>query len=136
MKAFTNANPRDVTHALTLVGDARQNGRTAALAGGGSDLLGMMKDRLVAPDLVVNLKSVRGLDQVTRQGRGVDIGGLITLDALARHPIIRKDYPVTTRFSPKRQEASRRRKSVMSRRLPETSASGRGAGISATASSA
>jgi len=80
---------------LTLVRDARQNGRTAAIAGGGSDLLGMMKDRLVAPDVLVNLKAVRGLDEVTRQGRGgVAIGGLITLDALARHPVIRSDYPV------------------------------------------
>ena len=94
MKAFTNANPRDLTHALTLVRDARQNGRTAALAGGGSDLLGMMKERLVAPDVLVNLKSVRGLDEVTPQGRGLSIGGLITLDALGRHPVVRRDYPV------------------------------------------
>ena len=94
MKAFTNANPRDLTHALTLVRDARQNGRTAALAGGGSDLLGMMKERLVAPDVLVNLKSVRGLDEVTPQGRGLSIGGLITLDALGRHPAVRRDYPV------------------------------------------
>ena len=94
MKAFTHANPRDLAHALTLVRDARQNGRTAALAGGGSDLLGMMKERLVAPDLLVNLKSVRGLDEVTPQGRGLSIGGLITLDALGRHPIVRRDYAV------------------------------------------
>ena len=94
MKAFTNANPRDLTHALTLVRDARQNGRTAALAGGGSDLLGMMKERLVAPDVLVNLKSVRGLDEVTPQGKGLSIGGLITLDALGRHPVVRRDYPV------------------------------------------
>jgi xanthine dehydrogenase YagS FAD-binding subunit len=95
MKAFTHANPRDVTHALTLVRDARRNGRTAALAGGGSDLLGMMKERLVAPDLLVNLKAVRGLDEVTSQkGGGVLVGGLITLDALSRHPVIRRDYPV------------------------------------------
>ena len=94
MKAFTHANPRDLAHALTLVRDARQSGRTAALAGGGSDLLGMMKERLVAPDLLVNLKSVRGLDEVTPQGRGLSIGGLITLDALASHPLIRSQYAV------------------------------------------
>jgi xanthine dehydrogenase YagS FAD-binding subunit len=94
MKAFTNANPRDLTHALTLVRDARRAGRTTAIAGGGSDLLGMMKERLVAPDVLVSLKAVRGLDEVTPQGRGVAIGGLITLDALGRHPAIRKDYPV------------------------------------------
>ena len=94
MKAFTNANPRDLTHALTLVRDARQSGRTAALAGGGSDLVGMMKERLVAPDVLVNLKSVRGLDELTPQGRGISIGALMTLDALSRHPIVRRDYAV------------------------------------------
>jgi xanthine dehydrogenase YagS FAD-binding subunit len=95
MKAFTNANPRDLTHALTLVRDARQSGRTAVIAGGGSDLLGMMKERLVAPDVLVNLKTVRGLDEVTPRARGgVVIGGLITLDALSRHPVVRRDYAV------------------------------------------
>src|SRR4030095_13615617 len=95
MRAFTNANPRDLTHALTLVRDARQSGRTAAIAGGGSDLLGMMKERLIAPDVLVNLKAVGGLDDVSPQGRGgVVIGGLITLDALGRHPVIRRDYAV------------------------------------------
>ena len=46
MKSFTNTNPRDLAHALTLVRQTRQGGRTAAFAGGGSDLLGMMKERL------------------------------------------------------------------------------------------
>jgi xanthine dehydrogenase YagS FAD-binding subunit len=94
MKSFTNANPRDLAHALTLVRQTRESGRTPALAGGGSDLLGMMKDRLVTPDVVVNLKAIKGLDQVQPDGAGLVIGGLITLDALSSHPLIRRQYPV------------------------------------------
>ena len=94
MKSFTNANPRDLAHALTLVRQAREGGRAAAFAGGGSDLLGMMKDRLVTPDVVVNLKAIAGLDQVQPAGAGVAIGGLITLDALSRDAVIRRQYPV------------------------------------------
>jgi xanthine dehydrogenase YagS FAD-binding subunit len=94
MKSFTNANPRDMAHAVTLMRQARQRGQTSALAGGGSDLLGMMKERLVAPDVLVHLKAITGLDQVTRDGGGVAIGGLITLDTLAGHPLIRRQYPV------------------------------------------
>ena len=94
MKSFTNANPRDLAHALTLVRQTRESGRTSALAGGGSDLLGMMKDRLVTPDLVVNLKAINGLDQVQPDGARVMVGGLITLDALSSHPLIRRQYPV------------------------------------------
>ncbi len=94
MKSFTNADPRDMAHAVTLMRQARQRGQTSALAGGGSDLLGMMKERLVAPDVVVHLTAIKGLDQVTPDGGGVAIGGLITLDTLAGHPLIRRQYPV------------------------------------------
>ncbi len=94
MKSFTNANPRDLTHAITLIRQAHQDRKSVAVAAGGSDLLGMMKDRLVTPDVLVNLKAVKGLDQVKPDGAGVAIGGLITLDALGSHPLIRRQYPV------------------------------------------
>jgi len=94
MKSFTNANARDIRHAVTLVREARAAGRTAAIAGGGSDVLGMMKDRLITPDVLVSLRSVKGLDQVKAESGGVTIGGLITLDALSRHPLIRREYRV------------------------------------------
>jgi xanthine dehydrogenase YagS FAD-binding subunit len=95
MKAFTNANPRDVAHAVTIVKQARADNRSVAIAGGGSDLLGMMKERLVTPDVLVSLKSIKGLDQVRpAPGGGLTIGGLTTLDALARVPAVRERYAV------------------------------------------
>ncbi len=94
MKSFTNANPRDLAHAVTLIRQGRENNRSVAIAGGGSDLVGMMKERLVTPDVLVNLKSIKGLDQVTLEMGGVTIGGLITLDALASHRLVRRQYPV------------------------------------------
>ena len=95
MKAFTNANPRDVAHAVTLITQAQQEQRTVAIAGGGSDLLGMMKDRLVTPDVLVSLKSITGLDRLkAAPGGGVTIGGLMTLDAVASHPLVRERYAV------------------------------------------
>src|SRR5260370_3769590 len=92
MKAFTNANPRDVREALALLGENRKQGRSAAIVGGGSDLLGMVKEHLIAPDVLLNLKSIQGLDQVKVQGGRVQIGGLITLDALSRDALIRRQY--------------------------------------------
>ena len=94
MKAFTNANPRDLPQALTIVREARQTGKTAVVAGGGSDLLGLMKERLVAPDVLVNLKTIKGLDQVKPRTGLFVVGGLITLDALANHAIVRREYRV------------------------------------------
>lgn len=92
MKAFANVNPKDLTHAVSLLRQARSSGTAAAIAGGGSDLLGMIKEALVAPDLLVNLKNVSGLDRVESQSDGVRIGGLATLEAISRHSIIRSRY--------------------------------------------
>ena len=94
MKAFTNANARDLAHAVTLIRQGRDSRHTVAIAGGGSDLLGMMKERLVAPDVVVHLSTVKNLDQVKQTKDGVTIGGQITLDALASHPLVRSQYAV------------------------------------------
>jgi xanthine dehydrogenase YagS FAD-binding subunit len=76
------------------VQQAHAGGKTAVLAGGGSDLLGQMKERIVTPDVLVHLKSIKGLDYVKEDKSGVTIGGLITLDALSRHPLIRGKYAV------------------------------------------
>jgi xanthine dehydrogenase YagS FAD-binding subunit len=94
MRAFTNANPRDLKHALALVQEAHKDGRSASFTGGGSDLLGLMKERIVKPDVLVNLKAIKGLDQVSSHADGVTVGGLITLDALSRHATIRRQYAV------------------------------------------
>ena len=94
MKAFINANARDLAHAVTLIRQGRDSHHTVAIAGGGSDLLGMMKERLVTPDVVVHLRTVKNLDHVTQAKDGVTIGGLITLAALASHPLIRSQYAV------------------------------------------
>jgi xanthine dehydrogenase YagS FAD-binding subunit len=94
MKTFANVNARDAKHAVTLAQQARRDGQVAAFNGGGSDLLGMVKERIVSPDVLVNLRTVKGLDQVSSARGMVNIGGLITLDELSKNPQIRRDYAV------------------------------------------
>lgn len=94
MKTFANANPHSLHEAVTLVRQAQQDGRTASLAGGGSDLLALVKDFVVTPDVIVNLKAIKGLDRVQPASGGLNIGGLITLDELANHSLVRREYRV------------------------------------------
>ncbi len=94
MKAFANANPRDLRQAVALLTQAREQGRSASIVAGGSDLLGMVKEHLVAPDVLVNLKAINGLDRVVSGTDELRIGGLITLDALSRDPVVREQYTV------------------------------------------
>jgi xanthine dehydrogenase YagS FAD-binding subunit len=94
MKAFANVSPNSLQDAQRALRDARQQGKRASVAGGGSDLLGLVKERLETPDVLVHLRSIQGMDQVTEQGGEVRIGGLITLDALSQHPLIGSRYKV------------------------------------------
>lgn len=94
MKAFANTNARDLRQAVTLAEQAHREGRAASFVGGGSDLLALVKERIVTPDVLVSLKTVKGLDRVTTSARGLNIGGLMTLDALSRHPVVEREFAV------------------------------------------
>jgi xanthine dehydrogenase YagS FAD-binding subunit len=94
MKAFTSTNARDVQHATSLARQAQAQGRRAAFAGGGSDLLALVKDQIVQPDVIVHLATIKGGDRIESSSSGVAVGGLITLDALSRDEAIRRQYPV------------------------------------------
>ena len=94
MKSFVNVNARDLAHAVAASSTAHAERREASFAGGGSDLLALVKERIVAPDVIVNLKTAKGLDQVATSRDGVRIGALMTLDAVSRHQTIRRDHAV------------------------------------------
>ena len=94
MKTFTNSNARDFQQAVSTAQQARRDGHAAAFSGSGSDLLALVKERIVKPDVLVSLRSIKGQDQVAASGGAVNIGGLITLDALSRHAALKRDYAV------------------------------------------
>jgi len=94
VKSFTNVNPENRQEVVSLLKKVIEEGKTASLAGGGSDLLGMIKDDLVAPDVVVNLKDLEGLQKIEPHSQGVRIGGLVTLQELSQHPLILSQYTV------------------------------------------
>ena len=58
MNAFTYASPTDLPSVLGLLGN--RWGPTEVLAGG-TDLLALMKDDVVTPSYLVNIKRVAGL---------------------------------------------------------------------------
>ena len=83
MKTFANANARDSRSKPSRSPSKPTVTASAAFAGGGSDLLGLVKERIVTPDVLVNLRSIRGSIRSSPSRGGVNIGGLITLERLA-----------------------------------------------------
>ena len=90
MNRFEFARPASVTEALSLV--AEKPG--SALKAGGIDLLDHLKEHLIEPPRLVDLKSVPGLDGISAEPDGsLRIGPLVTLAKIAAHPGIRTSHP-------------------------------------------
>jgi len=93
MKDFTLLGPRTLDEALALM--PREKGRSVALLAGGQDLLPEMKEHLVEPARVVNLKGVPGLDRLEWGANGsLRIGALVKLEDLERDGAVRERLAV------------------------------------------
>src|SRR5438876_6382201 len=90
MRAFEYVSPNSRAQAVSLLGAAW--GNTEILAGG-TDLLALMKDDLVTPKRLVNIKDIKDLHGVSSNPQGLRIGALTTLGDLAEDVSIRKNYP-------------------------------------------
>jgi xanthine dehydrogenase YagS FAD-binding subunit len=105
MQAFEYASAAKKEQVAALLGD---NG---AILAGGTDLLALMKDDIVAPKRLVNIKQIDGLRGTSYQsGNGLRIGALTTLAELAESPNDLAAYPMVT-------EAVREAASVQIRNL-------------------
>jgi xanthine dehydrogenase YagS FAD-binding subunit len=86
MNAFELAVAKSLPQAIRLL--AEKPDRTQVLAGG-TDLLGMMKERLHEPDRLVSIGAVPGLDAVEPGPDGsLRIGALARLERLRRDPAV------------------------------------------------
>ena len=60
---------------------------------GGIDLLDLMKEGLVNPEAIVNVKAIPGLDKIEFDDKtGLKIGANVTLAEIEHHPLIKEKY--------------------------------------------
>lgn len=87
---FEYVNARTLEELPSLL--SRKWGENMILAGG-TDLLDMLKERLLQPRRVINIKNIQELHGI-KNGTGLQIGTLTTIAELAADERIRKQYPV------------------------------------------
>jgi xanthine dehydrogenase YagS FAD-binding subunit len=90
MRPFEYLSPNTRTQAISLLGTTW--GNTEILAGG-TDLLALMKDDVLAPKRLINLKDIKDLQGVSSDAQGIRIGALTTLGDLADDQTVNKNYP-------------------------------------------
>ncbi|HWD93485.1 MAG TPA: FAD binding domain-containing protein [Verrucomicrobiae bacterium] len=87
MKAFEYATALSPATARELAGN------DGAYLAGGNDLLAMMKEYLVEPKRLVNIKSLPGMDKIHSDSKTWTIGALVSVADLEDHPEIAKNLP-------------------------------------------
>ena len=90
MRPFEYVSPTSKAQAVSLL--SASWGNTEILAGG-TDLLALMKDDIVVPKRLVNIKDIKDLQGVSSTAEGLRVGALTTLGDLAEDANVTKNYP-------------------------------------------
>lgn len=92
MNNFQYLQPKNLKEASSLLG---KDFNEIIPYGGGTDALGLMKDAVIHPKKVVNLKSLPGMREIKYvSGQGMKIGALATISEIAAHAVIKEKYAV------------------------------------------
>lgn len=89
MKTFVHVHARSVEEATQLLVEYKGK---AKLNAGGSDLIGVLKDRIRSdyPEAIINIKTIPGLNTIEEDEAGIKIGALTKLVDLINSPRIEK----------------------------------------------
>jgi xanthine dehydrogenase YagS FAD-binding subunit len=91
MNSFEYASPTSIGQAVSLLGT---KWGAAEILAGGTDLVALMKDYVVTPARLVNVKTLPGLDTIQYSAtQGLSIGALVTISEIARNAVVAQRYP-------------------------------------------
>ncbi|MEN6417846.1 MAG: xanthine dehydrogenase family protein subunit M [Clostridiaceae bacterium] len=91
MKEFDYFQPKTIAEASEL---RARYGKAAVLLNGGTDVVIQLREKLISPDAVIDIKHIPGLDKITfDQQNGLVIGACATVAALSADENVKRYYP-------------------------------------------
>jgi CO/xanthine dehydrogenase FAD-binding subunit len=92
LPSFDYLRPTDRESAARLL---QEHGAAARPLMGGTDLLPQMRDGLLRPQVLVDVKHLPGMRNIGFElGKGLVLGAAVTMNELARHEAVRAHYPL------------------------------------------
>jgi carbon-monoxide dehydrogenase medium subunit len=82
--------PTTVDEALGLLGRLTASGQDVKVLGGGQSLLPVLRLRMAAPEVLVDLNKIPELRGVREEGDELVIGAMTTHDTMTRDPLVRR----------------------------------------------
>ena len=84
-------SPETLEEAISLLDNYREEAKIIA---GGIDLLGLMKNKVLSPGVLINIKALEGLSYITEDTNGLEIGALTGIHEIEKSDLIRNKYPL------------------------------------------
>ena len=93
---------------------AKEKAGKAVIMAGGTDVILLLKDRVIAADTVIDIKGIEGLNEIAyKEGEGFRIGALVTLFELQSSEVIKEKLPALADAAHYVASAQIRRKGTM-----------------------
>ncbi|MFP6735175.1 MAG: FAD binding domain-containing protein [Rhodospirillales bacterium] len=89
--AFDYVSPASLDEVVAILGE---RGDAAVLLAGGQSLMPILAFRLAAPDIIVDLKNVPGLDVIDAGGDGVRLGARVRWRDIERNAALATKHPL------------------------------------------
>jgi carbon-monoxide dehydrogenase medium subunit len=88
MKKFNYLRPQTLEEALSLL---NQYGKKAKLIAGGTDVIVLIKQKAMMPEVLISLRGIPGLNQIRYDGV-LKIGAMVTHRDIEKSEVIRKEF--------------------------------------------
>lgn len=91
MRAFEYLRPTSLAEAIAM---RQRYGDKAVVLNGGTDVVIQLRERLISPDYVIDIKQLDGLhDLKFDPENGLYIGACVTMNELGENPAVKEHYP-------------------------------------------
>ncbi len=92
MKEFDYLKPNSIKETISILS---QFGEKAQILNGGTDLIVGMRDKIIQPEYLVDIKAILQLNRITYNKQdGLNIGTTVTLNEISNSKVVQTHYPI------------------------------------------
>ena len=92
MRKFEYLKPDSIKEAILILS---QYGDRARILNGGTDLIVGIRDKILQPEYVVDIKTIPHLNKITyNEQEGLTIGATVTLNEISDSKVVQRNYPI------------------------------------------
>ena len=92
MRKFEYLKPDSIKETISILS---QYGGKAKILNGGTDLIVEIRDKIIQPEYVVDIKAIPQLNKITYSEQdGLHIGATVTLNEISNSKVVQRNYPI------------------------------------------